>query len=89
MNLIFNVEGAGTDLLNDVSAADSTKWTARYQGTRYVGAILTNVAPDTLYLQMTPTAPRRGRATFRMRSDGSWRHLKGSRCNGKGLGSGD
>src|SRR5688572_28777628 len=58
MNLVFDV--AGTDLLNDVSAADPAQWTARYQGQTYVGAILTNVAPDTLYLQMTPTGTEAG-----------------------------
>src|SRR5688500_9264309 len=58
MNLLFDV--AGTDLLNDVSAADPAKWTARYQGEKYVGSILTNVAPDTLYLQMTPAGAEAG-----------------------------
>jgi hypothetical protein len=52
MNLLFNVTGA--DLLADVSAADPAKWTARFAGTRYVGTFLVNVAPDILYLQMSP-----------------------------------
>ena len=58
MNLIFDV--AGTDVLNDVSGADPAKWTARYQGQKYVGSILTNVAPDTLYLQMIPAGAEAG-----------------------------
>ena len=58
MNLIFDV--TGTDVLNDVSAADPAKWTARYQGQKYVGSFLTNVAPDTLYLQMTPAGAEAG-----------------------------
>ena len=58
MNLIFNVSGAET--LNDVSAADPTKWTARYQGQKYVGSILQNIAPDMLYLQMTPAGAEAG-----------------------------
>ena len=31
-----------------------------YQGQRYVGAILQNILPDTLYLQMTPTGAEAG-----------------------------
>jgi hypothetical protein len=58
MNLVFNV--GGTDAMADVSAADPAKWTARYQGQKYVGAILVNVAPDTLYLQMTPAGAEAG-----------------------------
>ena len=58
MNLQFDV--AGTDVLNDVSAADPAKWTARYQGQKYVGSILTNVVSDTLYLQMTPSGAEAG-----------------------------
>ena len=58
MNLLFDVTGA--DTLNDVSAADPTKWTARYQGQKYVGAILVNVTADTLYLQMTPAGAEAG-----------------------------
>ena len=52
MNHQFDV--AGTDVLNDVSAALPSKGTARYEGVSYVGSILLNVAADTLYLQMTP-----------------------------------
>jgi hypothetical protein len=58
MNLVFDVTGA--DVLNDVSAADPTKWTARYQGEKYVGSILGNVVADTLYLQMTPAGAEAG-----------------------------
>jgi hypothetical protein len=58
MNLVFDVTGA--DMLDDVSAADPTKWTARYQGISYVGSILTNVVADTLYLQMTPAGADAG-----------------------------
>jgi hypothetical protein len=58
MNLLFDV--SGTDMLNDVSAADPSKWTARYQGEKYVGSILVNVQPDTLYLQMTPAGAEAG-----------------------------
>ena len=58
MNLQFDV--AGTDLLNDVSAADPAKWTARYQGQTYVGSILQNIAPDMLYLQMQPAGAEAG-----------------------------
>jgi hypothetical protein len=58
MNLLFDV--AAGEVLNDVSAADPTKWTARYQGEKYVGAILLNVAPDTLYLQMPPAGAEAG-----------------------------
>ena len=58
MNLLFDV--AAGEVLNDVSAADPTKWTARYQGQTYVGSILINVAPDTLYLQMTPAGAEAG-----------------------------
>jgi hypothetical protein len=58
MNLLFDV--APTDTLDDVSGADPTKWTARYQGQTYVGSFLTNVVADTLYLQMTPTGAAAG-----------------------------
>jgi hypothetical protein len=58
MNLQFDV--TGTAVLNDVSAADPAKWTARYQGISYVGSILQNVAPDMLYLQMTPAGAQAG-----------------------------
>jgi hypothetical protein len=58
MNLLFDV--SGTDVLNDVSGADPGKWTARYQGEKYVGAILVNAAPDILYLQMTPAGAEAG-----------------------------
>ena len=58
MNLIFDVSGA--DVLNDVSAADPTKWTARYQGQKYVGTTLTNVLPDMLYLNMSATGAEAG-----------------------------
>ena len=58
MNLQFDV--AGTDLLNDVSAADPAKWTARYQGQTFVGSILQNIAPDMLYLQMQPAGAQAG-----------------------------
>jgi hypothetical protein len=58
MNLLFDV--SGTNLLNDVSTADPTKWTARYQGQKYLGTILQNVAPDTLYLQMAPAGAEAG-----------------------------
>ncbi len=58
MNLLFDV--TGSDTLNDVSGADPAKWTARYQGQKYVGAILANAAPDALYLQMTPAGAEAG-----------------------------
>ena len=58
MNHQFDV--AGTDVLNDVSTALPSKWTARYQGVSYVGSILLNVAADTLYLQMTPAGAEAG-----------------------------
>ena len=58
MNLVFDV--TGSDTLNDVTAADPGKWTARYQGVLYVGSILVNVAPDSLYLQMTPAGAEAG-----------------------------
>jgi hypothetical protein len=58
MNLVFNV--TGTDVLNDVSGADPTKWTARYQGQKYVGSVLTNVVDNTLYVQMVPAGAEVG-----------------------------
>jgi hypothetical protein len=58
MNLIFNVSGSET--LADVSAADPTKWTARYQGQRYVGNVITNVLPDMLFLNMTASGAEAG-----------------------------
>ena len=58
MNLVFDV--GGSDTLDDVSGADPAKWTARYQGVAYVGSFLTNVVPDTLYLQMTPAGAAAG-----------------------------
>jgi hypothetical protein len=58
MNLQFDV--AAGEVLNDVSAADPTKWTARYQGQKYVGSILQNIAPDALYVQMTPAGAEAG-----------------------------
>ena len=58
MNHQFDV--AGTDVLNDVSAALPSKGTARYEGVSYVGSILLNVAADTLYLQMTPAGAEAG-----------------------------
>ena len=58
MNLIFNVSGA--DTLNDVSGADPAKWSARYQGQRYVGSLLSNVLPDTLFIGLSPTGAEAG-----------------------------
>jgi hypothetical protein len=43
-----------------VSAADPAKWTARYQGQQYVGAVLANILPDTLYLSMSPAGAEAG-----------------------------
>ena len=58
MNLVFNVTGA--DSMSDVSGAAPTKWSARYQGTRYTGSLIGNVILDTLYLQMIPIGPEAG-----------------------------
>ena len=58
MNLIFNLTGA--DMLNDVSAADPAKWTARIRAFRYVGAVLSNVLPDTLYVSLTSRGAEAG-----------------------------
>ena len=60
MNLIFNVDEIAGDFLADVSAADPAKWSARYQGQKYVGAVLSNVLPDTLYLSMASSGAEAG-----------------------------
>ena len=60
MNLVFDVGGGAGDTLNDVSAADPAKWSARYQGQRYVGIVLSNILPDTLYLSMSATGAEAG-----------------------------
>ena len=44
----------------DVGAADPSKWTVRYQGQKYVGSLIANVVPDTLYLQTTPAGAEAG-----------------------------
>src|SRR5687768_10280022 len=58
MNVVFNTTAA--DPLNDPSAADPTKWTARYQGQRYVGSLIGAVDFETAYLQMTPSSAEAG-----------------------------
>jgi len=42
------------------SAADPAKWTARYQGEKYVGALVLNARLDALYMQMTPAGAEAG-----------------------------
>jgi hypothetical protein len=58
MNLVFNTTEAQP--LSSVNAADPAKWTARYQGQRYVGSLLGDVQFDTAYLQLTPAGPEAG-----------------------------
>ena len=61
MEIQFNVTEAAP--LADVSAppgADPAKWTARYQGTRYVGSMLQNYEFDKLYLSLAPAGLEAG-----------------------------
>jgi hypothetical protein len=58
MNVVFNT--TASEPLNDPSAADPTKWTARYQGQKYVGSLIGAVDFETLYLQMTPAGAEAG-----------------------------
>ena len=43
-DLVFNTTVG--DPLGDVSAADPAQWSVRYQGVRYTGTMLTNLASD-------------------------------------------
>ena len=58
MNLKFDATPAAP--LNSVAGADPAKWSARYQGQRYVGILVGDVVFDTIYLQMTPTGAEAG-----------------------------
>ena len=58
MNVVFNTTFA--DPINDPAAADPTKWSARYQGQKYVGSLIAGVDGETIYLQMTPTGAEAG-----------------------------
>jgi hypothetical protein len=58
MNVVFNA--TPSDPLNDPSAADPTKWTARYQGQKYVGSLIGAVDFETMYLQLTPSGAEAG-----------------------------
>jgi hypothetical protein len=87
MNVVFN--STPQDPLNDPSAADATKWTARYQGQKYVGSLIGAVDFEALYRNCRPSARKRGRtcsitrtrrAIFPIRSAGSWRRSAGFRC---------
>jgi hypothetical protein len=58
MNVLFNT--TGSEPLNDPSAADPAKWTARYQGQKYVGSLIGAVDFEFLYLQLSPAGPEAG-----------------------------
>jgi hypothetical protein len=58
MNVMFNT--TPSDPIGDPSAADPTKWTARYQGERYVGSLIAGGDFDFLYLQLSPTGAEAG-----------------------------
>src|SRR5687768_6980445 len=58
MWLIFDTTEA--DPLSSVSGADPGKWSARFDGVRYVGSELTNVTFAWLYLRLTPTGADAG-----------------------------
>jgi hypothetical protein len=58
VNVAFNT--TADEPLNDPSAADPSKWTARYQGQMYVGVLVGAVDFETMYLQMTPTGAQAG-----------------------------
>jgi len=89
MNLKFDATPEAP--LAGVAGADRAKWSARYQGTKYVGSLIGDVVFDTLYLQMTPAGAEAGatrfrtrirRAIFPIRSGGFSRRSRGSRCRG-------
>ena len=58
MTVAFNT--TASDALNDPSAADPAKWTARYQGQKYVGSLIAAVDFEALYLQLSPTGAEAG-----------------------------
>ena len=58
MNLKFDTTPAAP--LAGVAGADPAKWSARYQGQRYVPKLVADVVFDTVYLQMTPAGAEAG-----------------------------
>ena len=58
LNVAFNTTAA--EPLNDPSGADPAKWTARYQGQKYVGSLIAAVDFETAFLQMTATGAEAG-----------------------------
>jgi hypothetical protein len=58
MNVVFNT--TASDPMVDPTAADPTKWTARYQGQKYVGSLIAGGDFDFLYLQLTPIGAEAG-----------------------------
>ena len=58
MTVVFNT--TAEDPLNDPSAADPTKWTARYQGQRYVGSLIAPVDFEALFLLLSPVGAEAG-----------------------------
>ena len=58
MNVLFNTTSANP--INDPSAADPTKWSARFQGTRYNGVLLAAVVEDRIYLLLDPAGAEAG-----------------------------
>ncbi len=58
MNLIFDTTFENP--IGDPSAAEPTKWTARYLGQKYVGVLLAPVVEDQLFLLMDPAGAEAG-----------------------------
>ena len=58
MNVVFDTTFENP--LNDPSAADPVKWTARFEGMRYTGSSIFFIQWDTLFLVMDPTGAEAG-----------------------------
>jgi hypothetical protein len=58
MNVLFNTTAENP--INDPSAADPAKWTARYGGQKYTGVLLAPVIEDQIYLLLDPAGAEAG-----------------------------
>ena len=58
MNVLFNTTSENP--INDPSAADPAKWTARFGGTKYIGVLLAPVVEDSIFVLMDPAGAEAG-----------------------------
>ena len=58
MNVVFDTTFENP--INDPSAADPAKWTARFAGTRYMGVLLAPVVADSIFVLLDPAGAEAG-----------------------------